>query len=95
MDRGFRAAEIRNRALLASRGDYCVFLDGDCIARSDFIASHRKLAQRGWFVTGNRVLLSPALTGAVLRDRLAAGELDVRRVGPSSACAAASTGWPR
>jgi glycosyltransferase involved in cell wall biosynthesis len=71
MDRGFRAAEIRNRALLASRGDYCVFLDGDCIARSDFIASHRKLAQRGWFVTGNRVLLSPALTGAVLRDRLA------------------------
>jgi glycosyltransferase involved in cell wall biosynthesis len=71
MDRGFRAAEIRNRALLASRGDYCVFLDGDCIARSDFIASHRKLAQPGWFVTGNRVLLSPALTGAVLRERLA------------------------
>jgi glycosyltransferase involved in cell wall biosynthesis len=71
MDRGFRAAEIRNRALLASRGDYCVFLDGDCIARPDFIASHRKLAQPGWFVTGNRVLLSPALTGAVLRDRLA------------------------
>jgi glycosyltransferase involved in cell wall biosynthesis len=71
MDRGFRAAEIRNRALLASRGDYCVFLDGDCIARSDFIASHRKLAQRGWFVTGNRVLLSPAVTEAVLCERLA------------------------
>ncbi len=24
-DRGFRAAEIRNRAILASRGDYCRF----------------------------------------------------------------------
>jgi glycosyltransferase involved in cell wall biosynthesis len=69
-DKGFRAAEIRNRAILACRGDYCVFLDGDCIARSDFIAIHRRLAEPRWFVTGNRVLLSPALTEVVLRDGL-------------------------
>ena len=43
--RGFRAAEIRNRALLAARGDYCVFLDGDCIVRPDFVAMHRRLAE--------------------------------------------------
>jgi len=67
---GFRAAEIRNRAILACRGEYCVFLDGDCVAPPDFIATHRKLAQRGWFVTGNRVLLSPALTAAVLEEHL-------------------------
>ena len=70
-DRGFRAAEIRNRAILASRGDYVVFLDGDCIARPDFIAIHRRLAERGWFVTGNRILLSPELTAKVLREKLA------------------------
>lgn len=69
-DRGFRAAEIRNRAVLASRGDYCVFLDGDCIVRPDFIAVHRRLAEPGWFVTGNRVLLSPTLTATVLRHGL-------------------------
>jgi len=69
-DRGFRAAEIRNRAILASRGDYCIFLDGDCIVRPDFVAVHRRLAEPGWFVTGNRVLLSPALTASVLRDAL-------------------------
>lgn len=69
-DKGFRAAEIRNRAILACRGDYCVFLDGDCIARPDFIATHRRLAEPRWFVTGNRVLLSPALTEAVMRDGL-------------------------
>ena len=69
-DRGFRAAEIRNRALLAARGDYCVFLDGDCIARADFVATHRRLAERGWFVTGNRVLLSHELTATVLRERV-------------------------
>ncbi len=69
-DHGFRAAEIRNRAILASRGDYCIFLDGDCIPRLDFVSAHRRLAQRGWFVTGNRVLMSQALTAAVLRDGL-------------------------
>jgi glycosyltransferase involved in cell wall biosynthesis len=70
VDWGFRAAEIRNRAILAARGDYCVFLDGDCIARPDFVAAHRRLAEPGWFVTGNRVLLSAELTATVLRDGL-------------------------
>jgi glycosyltransferase involved in cell wall biosynthesis len=69
-DRGFRAAEIRNRAILASRGDYIVFLDGDCIARPDFVTTHRRLAEHGWFVTGNRVLLSQMLTATVLQEKL-------------------------
>lgn len=69
-DDGFRAAEIRNRAVLASRGAYCVFLDGDCIVRPDFVATHRALAERGAFVTGNRVLLSAQLTVKVLAEKL-------------------------
>jgi glycosyltransferase involved in cell wall biosynthesis len=67
---GFRAAEIRNRAILASEGTYCIFLDGDCIARPDFVATHRRLAEPRWFVTGNRILMSEALTATVLRDGL-------------------------
>jgi len=69
--REFRAAEIRNRAIRASRGDYCVFLDGDCLARPDFVAAHRGLAEPGWFVTGNRALLARSLTNAVLQQELA------------------------
>jgi glycosyltransferase involved in cell wall biosynthesis len=69
-DRGFRAAEIRNRAILASRGGYCIFLDGDCIPRPDFVAAHRQLAEPGWFVAGNRVLMSQNLTTRALRDGL-------------------------
>jgi len=69
-DRGFLAAEIRNRAILAARGSYCVFLDGDCVVRPDFVGSHRRLAEPGWFVTGNRVLRSPGLTADVLREKL-------------------------
>ena len=69
-DRGFRAAEIRNRAILASHGDYVIFLDGDCIARPDFVATHRALADAAWFVTGNRILLSPDLTAKIMRENL-------------------------
>jgi glycosyltransferase involved in cell wall biosynthesis len=69
-DRGFRLAEIRNRAIRASAGAYCVFLDGDCIARPDFVAAHRRLAEPGWFVTGNRILLSRELTERILVEGL-------------------------
>ena len=69
-DRGFRAAEIRNRGVLASRGSYCIFLDGDCIPRPDFIAVHRRLAEPGWFVTGNRVLLARDLTDRILGNAI-------------------------
>jgi glycosyltransferase involved in cell wall biosynthesis len=72
--RGFRAAEIRNQAILVSSGDYCVFLDGDCLARPDFVAAHRRLAERGWFVAGNRAMLAPALTDTVLQQQLEAEE---------------------
>ena len=71
-DDGFRLAEIRNRAILASTGEYCVFLDGDCLARPLFVAAHRALAQSGCFVTGNRVLLSRELSERILRERMTA-----------------------
>ena len=67
-DQGFRLAEIRNRAIVASQGAYCIFLDGDCLALPGFIAAHRAQAQPGWFVTGSRLLLSQALTARVLAD---------------------------
>jgi len=65
-DRGFRLAEIRNRAIGASGGTYCIILDGDCIPRPNFIAVHRRLAEPGRFVTGNRILLAQELTERVL-----------------------------
>jgi GT2 family glycosyltransferase len=69
---GFRGAELRNRAIRAGAGGYFIFLDGDCLARPDFVATHRRLAEPGWFVAGNRILLSDKLTQAVLAGTIAA-----------------------
>jgi GT2 family glycosyltransferase len=65
-DVGFRAAAARNMAVSESRGDYLLFLDGDCAVFPDFVATHIRLAERGWFVAGNRILLNHAFTAMVL-----------------------------
>ena len=64
-DVGFTASRVRNRGVKAARGDYIIFLDGDCVPERDFIAQHKRLAQEGCFINGSRVLLSPALTQQV------------------------------
>ena len=60
-DRGFRLAEIRNRAIAAAIAEYLVFTDGDCIPHPCFIRDHRKICRRGHFVTGKRMLIGKEL----------------------------------
>lgn len=69
-DDGFRAAAIRNRAIAATNADYIVMIDGDCVPPVDFVASQRVLAEPGWFLSGNRLMLSQQFTLQVLRDKL-------------------------
>ncbi|WP_114638939.1 glycosyltransferase family 2 protein [Polynucleobacter necessarius] len=65
-DQGFRKTKILNQAIVAAKGDYLVFLDGDCITQPDFITRHRSLSQPGFLVTGSRVLLNEKLTQELL-----------------------------
>lgn len=65
-DKGFRVAAIRNKAVIKSDGDYLLFLDGDCVVFPNFIKRHRLLSAKGYFVPGNRILLSSQFTKAVL-----------------------------
>ncbi|TFW28763.1 glycosyltransferase family 2 protein [Duganella callida] len=69
-DLGFRAARARNLGTLDARGDYIIFLDGDCVPQRNFISQHRKLAQRGYLVQGSRILLDQAATERVLRQHI-------------------------
>jgi len=57
-DKGFRVAQIRNRAIIACRGEYLVILDGDCIPEKHFVADHHDLAEQGAFFQGKRVLVN-------------------------------------
>ncbi|NLK85560.1 MAG: glycosyltransferase [Aeromonadales bacterium] len=61
-DLGFRAARVRNLGAMKAKGDYLIFLDGDCIPRNNFIAMHKFLSEKKYLVCGNRVLLSEEYT---------------------------------
>ena len=78
-DRGFRAAAIRNRALAQTAAEYVIFSDGDCIPSRRFVARHAALAERGYFVAGNRILLSERFTEEVLRASLPVHEWPARK----------------
>jgi glycosyltransferase involved in cell wall biosynthesis len=69
-DLGFRAAAIRNKAIVQSNADYLIFTDGDCIPQKNFVKNHKKLAERGWVLSGNRILMSRVMTNELLRERL-------------------------
>jgi len=77
-DIGFRAAAIRNRALAATKADYIIFIDGDCVPLPDFVRSHRNLSERGCFLSGNRLLLSQAFTQQVLKGKIPVHLFDFR-----------------
>ena len=68
-DKGFRLAEIRNKAILESGSEYLVFLDGDCIPDKYFVEDHLNLAQKGCFFQGKRVIVSQKVSpGFTFRD---------------------------
>jgi glycosyltransferase involved in cell wall biosynthesis len=69
-DRGFRAAAIRNRAVASTDADYIIFSDGDCVPSRQFVQAHKQLAEPGYFLGANRVLLAPEFTTRVVRERI-------------------------
>ena len=51
-DKGFQKSRILNSALMAATADYLIFTDQDCIPRKDFIETHCRYAQKGYFLSG-------------------------------------------
>jgi glycosyltransferase involved in cell wall biosynthesis len=69
-NRGYRAAAIRNQAVARSDADYVIYTDQDCIPLPDFLSRHARLAERGWFVAGNRVLTRRAFAERIVSEHL-------------------------
>ncbi len=80
-DSGFRKTEILNRAILAARGEYLIFSDGDCIPRDDFVAAHTRLATPGCFLSGGYIKLPAEVSASISVDDIKAGRaMDASRL---------------
>jgi glycosyltransferase involved in cell wall biosynthesis len=72
-DQGYQRSIILNAAILASRGEYLIFSDGDCIPRSDFVRAHKELATPGRFLSGGSVYLSLRVSEAITLEDVESG----------------------
>lgn len=72
VDIGVRKARSQNNGIIASSGEYLIFIDGDCVPYTTFIEAHVALAEKGKVLSGRRVNLSESLT-----QKIKVGELDI------------------
>lgn len=68
-DKGFRLAEIRNKAIKQAKGEYIVQIDGDVFLHKRFIEDHLAFAEKGFYVRGSRVRLGQQLSKELLQDQ--------------------------
>ena len=67
-DNGFQKTQILNKAIQAAQSDYLIFTDGDCIPRRDFVATHLKFRQAGYFLSGGYFKLPMNISQAITKD---------------------------
>ena len=67
-DKGFQKSQILNKAIMASNSDYLIFTDGDCIPRKDFVETHIKFRQQGYFLSGGYFKLPMNISQAITKD---------------------------
>ena len=68
-DEGWRKERALNRAVVAAKNDWLIFIDGDCVLHPRFIEWHVRLQQRGVMLAGKRVKLNPALSERCMQDK--------------------------
>ncbi|HTQ40146.1 MAG TPA: glycosyltransferase [Pirellulales bacterium] len=58
-DLGWRRPRVLNLALAQIEADYCIFIDGDCIPRADFVEAHLSHRRANCYISGSKVNLDP------------------------------------
>ena len=75
-DDGIRKARSQNNGILASTGEYLIFIDGDCIPYTTFVEGHVRLSAPGRVLSGRRVNLGPRYSALLRSGRLSARALE-------------------
>ncbi len=75
-DVGRTKTVIQNKAVVASSGEYLIFLDGDVIPYSKFISSQVKIAKLGQVLAGRRVNLNEEISQDIRDGKTKASSIE-------------------
>lgn len=68
-DDGYRLPSSLNNAIVASSGEYLMFVDGDCFLNRHFVEDHLSYAEPGRYVAGSRVNIVKKRQEYILRTK--------------------------
>ncbi|HET9570440.1 MAG TPA: glycosyltransferase [Bacteroidales bacterium] len=69
-DIGWRKNQALNRAILASRSNYFVLIDGDCVLHPRFMEMHLRYAHADRILAGKRIKLNEAFSQDLLQQKI-------------------------
>jgi len=75
-DNGFMKTVMLNKAILASRSPYLIFIDGDCIPHHRFVEDHLRLSKENRALAGRRVNLSERISKTLTEEEIRKGVLE-------------------
>lgn len=75
-DSGWRKNTMLNKAIYASKSDYLVFIDGDCIPARDFLADHWREREPRRILLGRRVEMSERWAKKLTMERIENGRFE-------------------
>lgn len=67
-DEGWRKNKCLNKAIEASKGEWLIFIDGDCVPHERFIEMHLRFAKEGVVLAGKRVKLDNKYSSFLLNN---------------------------
>ena len=67
-DNGFQKTKILNKATVATKADYIIYTDGDCVARNDFVDTHVTLRRKDVALSGGYFKLTEAVSNKITLD---------------------------
>lgn len=74
-DLGWRKNRALNRAALAAKTDYLVFIDGDCVLHPRFMEMHHRYAKAGRILAGKRIKLNQSLTEELINQKTTTADI--------------------
>ncbi len=76
-DLGWRKNVMLNKAILAARSEYLVFVDGDCLPAKDFLMDHWNQRETGKVLLGRRVETSERWARALTMEKIDTGRFEM------------------
>lgn len=75
-DHGNRRSIIGNQAVIKSKSDYLIFIDGDCILHNKFIIRHFTRKKPGLVLSGRRIMLDEIISNSLTNENIISRKIE-------------------